>query len=193
MFHNALNRLGKLRGWTVGLLGAVCLVLAACGGQPTATTGIASAWTGKVDGTDAYIALASNGTELMAYVCDSQSVAQWFHGEAGKDKLDLVAGTVDLSSDTATLVATLTLDSASGTVTLADGQAHTFTATKATGDGGLYRSEQSVNNETLIGGWVVLNGGDLRGAQVNLSTGEIQQQLQILDVAKIIGPTIPRY
>ncbi len=193
MFQTQVTAVKQFRYWMLGALAAACLILAACGGQPTASTGIAAAWTGKVDGTDAYIAIASNGTELMAYVCDSQSVAQWFHGEAGKDKLDLVAGTVDLSNETAKLIATLTQDSATGTVTLADGQTHTFTATKATGDGGLYRSEETVNNEQLVGGWVVLNDGQLRGAQLNISTGEIQSQLQVIDAAKLLGPTIPRY
>jgi hypothetical protein len=174
-------------------LSILSVLLTACGGGATASEPLAAAWVGKVEGTEAFIAIASNGTELMAYVCDSQTITQWFHAKTGVDQLDLVAGTVDVSSEGAKLQAQLTQTTATGTVTLADGQAHKFTAAKAEGDAGLYRLEETANNEQLLTGWVVLNDGQLRGMQVNLNTAALQPQTTLNNLAKIIGPTIPQY
>lgn len=192
MYRSQFNHFGQFRVLSLALITTVGLILAACGSKP-ASTGIASGWTGKVDGTDAYIALVTNGTELMAYVCDSQTVAEWFHGKVGEDKLDLVAGTANLTNGHATLVATLTQAAATGTVTLADGQTHSFTAGKSTGDGGLYRLEETQNGDKLVSGWVVLNDGELRGGEINFNANTFQPLTTLNTLAKIIPPTIPMY
>jgi len=200
MLHARWIQFEQFRQVTILAFCALCLLLlSACGSasattQPT-TARLVSAWVGKVEDTDAFIALVSNGTELTAYVCGGP-VSQWFHGQAGVDQLDLVAGTVDLSAGSgAKLQAQLTQETASGSVTLADGQTYAFQATQATGDAGLYRSEETVDNEKSVGGWVVLNDGQLRGyvEQDNLITNKktLLRQTAISDLAKLISPTIP--
>lgn len=168
------------------------LLLAACGGAP-ANDGIASAWAGEIEGTDVFVGIASNGHEVMAYICDGDTISQWFHGEEGIDNLDLNAGTADLSAGGARFQAQLTQETATGTVTLADGQTFNFTAGRASGDAGLYRLEETVNNEQLITGWVVLPSGELRGVQVNMNTQELQPQTNLNNLAKLLDPTIARY
>ena len=197
MLHVRLIHAEQFRRWMVFVMGALCLLLSACGGtqspaQPT-TGAIAAAWVGTVEGTDVFVGMASNGKEVMAYVCDGKTISQWFHGQVGVDRLDLVAGTVDLSVNNAKLQSQLTKDTASGNVTLADGKSFKFQAAKASGDSCLYRLEQTINNEKWVAGWVVLNNGQLRGVNVNLNTNAIQPQTTLNNLAKIIGPTIPQY
>jgi hypothetical protein len=151
----------KLRQWTALVLIVLSLTLGACGGaQPTPETMLSGAWVGKVDGTDAYIAIASNGEEVMAYICDGKTITQWYRGQATTGGLDLAAGSAKLQAQ-------LTVDAANGSITLADGESFNFQATRAAGDAGLYRLEETVDDETWTAGWVVLNDGQLRGLRVS--------------------------
>ncbi|HNC09053.1 MAG TPA: hypothetical protein PLX14_10140 [Anaerolineales bacterium] len=168
----------------------LALFVSACGSSQN-PAGITGSWVGRVDGTDAFIAIASNGSEVLAYICDGQTITQWLHGDAG-DKVDLDTGNIDISADGNSLLAALTVDSASGSITY-NGQTYTFTAERAAGDAGLYRSEETINGENWVGGWVVLNDGQLRGMSVNLNTNSLQPQTTISAVAKIIDASIPRY
>lgn len=145
-----------------GIIGLVVVLamaaLAACGGgaAPKSTH-----YVGKVEGTDAYIGIARNGAGVTAYVCDGQSVATWFKGKANGD------GSIDLTSaDGSKLQGTLSGDTFSGSFTPAGGAAQAYTASKASGDAGLYRLEETADGGTVVGGWVVLADGSLRGAKV---------------------------
>ena len=152
------GKFNKTGVWTIVVLILLSLVLSACdsSSQSEVTTG---SWAGKVEGTDAFIGIASNGKEVIAYVCDGQSISQWFKGQINSNSLEL-------SANGATLRLDLAVDSASGTVTLADGGSFNFTADRASGDAGLYRLDESANGEDFVSGWVVLNDGQLRGLKV---------------------------
>ena len=164
----------------------VSLVLGACGGasQPS-TAAMSGAWVGKVEGTDAFIGIASNGEEAMVYVCDGKTITQWFHGPAGSNGLDLSAGSARLETQLAT-------DSATGSITLADGRAVEFQAARAAGDAGLYRSEETVDAEKWTAGWVVLNDGQLRGLRAS-STGTLEPQSSLKAGAGRIEPDAKPY
>ncbi len=62
-------------------VGALATILVACGddnasgGQATAEEGT---FVGKVEGSDAYIALIANGTELTGFLCDGKQLSTWF-------------------------------------------------------------------------------------------------------------------
>jgi hypothetical protein len=182
--------------WTRGRIApaliAVSAALSACGGggagttptkQATATNQITGAWVGKVQGTDAFVALASNGHEVLAYVCDGKDISQWFHGVAGERYVNLGDGSVRFKQSGAKLDARLQTNVTTGTFTGVDGKRLDFTATRARGDAGLYRLEQTADGRKWVAGWVVLNDGKLRGARVS-STGAFEPETRLSPAAK---------
>lgn len=153
-------------------LGLFSLVLAlvACGGSsptappaPAATTasaagtGIPNSFAGAIPGTDAFIALTTNGGTSLSYVCDSKQIATWFSGPVSGNAIDLSAANGNH------LKATLAATGATGTVTLG-GKDFPFTAPSSGGNGGLFRAEQSANGTNVVGGWIVAADGQQRGA-----------------------------
>lgn len=162
-------RLQRVSLTALGIL-ALSLVLVACGGSsptstpapaPTtaaaATTGIPNSFTGAIPGTDAFIALTTNGATSLSYVCDSKQIATWFSGPVTNNALDLTAANGDH------LKATLAATGATGTVTLG-GKDFPFTAPSSGTNGGLFRAEQSANGMNIIGGWIVTADGQQRGS-----------------------------
>jgi hypothetical protein len=140
-------------------------LLVACGREQTSSSPSGSL-VGTVDGTDAFIALVpqeNNG--LIAYVCDGQTISVWFRGERNGNAVDLAAATG------ARLQASLESDAAAGTVTLADGQTHSFTASLASGEAGLYRAEETLDGNNYVGGWIILNDGSQRGLVNRITDG----------------------
>jgi serine/threonine-protein kinase len=132
------------------------LLLAACGG---AAQPISGSFVGKVDGSDAFIAIVlhTNG-EVTAYVCDSAIISEWFKGSVTGSSLDLT------NASGARLTADLAADSFNGTFTLAGGSALNFSVTEEDQPAGLYRGEDTVDGVDLVAGWIVLPDGDQRGA-----------------------------
>jgi hypothetical protein len=49
-------------------------------------------------------------------------------------------------------------------VTLADGEEHAFSADPAEAPAGLYRAEETIDGEELLGGWIELSNHEERGA-----------------------------
>lgn len=141
------------------------LLLAACGREQTSASPSGSL-VGMVEGTDAFIALVpQENNSLVAYICDGQTISAWFRGERNGNEVDLTA------TSGAQLQANLDGDAAAGTIILADGQSHTFTASLASGEAGLYRAEAAFEGSDYVGGWIVLNDGSQRGAINRISDG----------------------
>jgi len=140
------------------------LALVACGGSsaptntPAASSGaVPNAFVGTVPGTNAFVALTTTNGSSLSYVCDSSQTATWFSGPVTSNAIDLTAANGNH------LKATLGATGASGTLTLA-GKDFPFTAAPASGDAGLFRAEQVVNGQKVIGGWIVNGDGQQRGA-----------------------------
>lgn len=118
---------------------------------------------GAVDGTDAFIAFAMDGSKTLAYVCDGETVAEWYHGPAAtQGPLALVptAPGTDL-----VITAELVGGAVAGSVRLpGDDTDHTFSAQPATGGAGLYRATGEKDGSRYVGGWIQLAGGEQRGA-----------------------------
>jgi hypothetical protein len=138
-------------------LGTFGLLLSACGGlfggPPTGNYG------GKVSGSDAFIAVVARDGHALAYVCDGQTMAEWFSGTLSSD------GTLEVTNkDGAHLHATLTSEHATGTFTPTGGQPLSFTAPPASGDAGLYRGTGTLHGERLVAGWIILSASQQRGA-----------------------------
>ncbi len=76
-----------------------------------------------MEGSDAFVAVVADDSQVLAYVCDSDKLWDYLTGSRTGDTLaaEDVLGEI-------VLTATLTGDAVGGAVTLPDGQSHAFTA-----------------------------------------------------------------
>lgn len=191
-------------GFTLAILCTFTLLLAACRGTPfsqqttsqknaklnlreTATampgaTGSATvgsgqgAYVGQMPSDNTWIGLSSSGSQIVAFVTDgsqghSPTFAQWFKGPVTNGTVDTTA-TGKNGSDR--LQATLSGDTASGTVTMAGGKAIPFTANAVPSSdqtSGLYRSTQTINGQSYVAGWIVVPQGAANGTATPTGTG----------------------
>jgi hypothetical protein len=150
------------------LIVAVVLLLAACGGTassssvthtPTAVPPVSAVlvkgeFVGDA-GRLAGIALSTNGRQVIAYLCDGNAqyltLAEWFKGPVTSTGIDIT------NAHGAHLVATVSTQTITGTVTLKDGRAAAFTARLLSDPGseyGLFRSEETFHGVRYLGGWI---------------------------------------
>jgi hypothetical protein len=137
--------------------------LAACGGSafaPAATSTstvspVAGDFVGVTNNVDS-IALSTNGQQLLAYAYDGTAThtitfSVWFKGAVSYNAVNLTA------ANGSHLVATLTAQAASGTVTLSSGHSFSFTApaVNVTTGAGLYRGEETFAGVRYLGGWII--------------------------------------
>src|SRR5579863_1036030 len=131
MSNIRLSSRWALAFWAV--LFAFTMFLSACGGSasnPAATStstapSVAAEFVGVTDQGDA-IGLSTNGRQLIAYACDGTptngiTFAVWFKGAVSDNAVNLTAKNGEH------LVATLTPQSVTGTVTLTGGTSFSFT------------------------------------------------------------------
>jgi len=137
--------------------------LAAGALRPLAGTAI---YPGTVTGAAALIGITVHGTRARAYVCDGMpgwavTLADWFTGPVRAGTLDAVSG-----QHRVRLAARLGGLTASGTVTLADGQIYRFTAPLAASGGraGVFEGTGRLLGLAYHAGRIVLPGGGQRSA-----------------------------
>ena len=129
---------------------------------------------GKLQGLNASIAIVSDGSGIVAYVCDGagDTISADFSGtmdQAQNGALTLQAddGTIlTINADASTLPALLVADGQiTGSVLTADGQLYGFSTQAAIPPAGLYRAdEQTFADGTVAEGWWVrLNEGTIMG------------------------------
>lgn len=136
-------------------IGMLILVLL---GSAQATTG---SFVGKVQGSEAFIAFVAKDSKVLAYLCDGSKLADWFR--LVHDSSGAVEGR---SSGGVQLQAKIGAQEIKGTVTLADGKALEFSAAPISGEAGLYRTESRIGGTDYLGGWIVDQQGQQRGALV---------------------------
>jgi hypothetical protein len=151
------------------LILALILLLAACGGTAssssvthtpaaapaaTAAAAVKGEFVGDA-GRLAGIALSTNGRQVIAYLCDGNyqevSLAEWFNGPVTSTGIDIT------NAHGAHLVATVSTQAITGTVTLKDGRSAPFTARLLPDPGsgyGLFRSEETFHGVRYLGGWI---------------------------------------
>lgn len=122
-------------------------------------------FTGRVERSDAYIAIAAARNEVLAYVtdgrklvADEKTISEWFRaGRSGNE--------VDAKSDTgASIRAALSRRGATGTVTSAGGSPLQFRAEPTRGDAGLYRAQGTIEGVEMVAGLIALNDGTFRSS-----------------------------
>jgi hypothetical protein len=148
---------GRLRtACGLALLIVLTGLLVGCGttGPKASETASLKTFVGRVQGSSAYIGLITDGDRLSGFVTDGKLNGKWF-------------ATADLSDDKAPLVArdgselgeaTISGDRASGDVNVGL-HSHPFSATVATGKGGLFTAAKRVGENSFEAGWVSLPDG----------------------------------
>jgi hypothetical protein len=142
---------------------------------PGATPNGPAEYAGQIPAENAWIGLSSNGKRAIAFVTDGSqkhapTFAQWFDGPINNGVVDTTA---KAKNGTDRLQATLTNNTATGTVTLANGKSTAFTANAVPSSdqaAGLYRSEQTVKNQRYIAGWILLPAAGATGTATPSAT-----------------------
>jgi hypothetical protein len=121
---------------------------------------------GRTSNADAFIGIVVTGADVMVYVCDGKSLAQWFTGTVQGNQLDLTAANgARLTAEMSRSAGSNNLSAATGTFHDVNGQSLTFSSDTAEGLGkaGLYRGTGTSGSTALTMGVIVLPNGDLRG------------------------------
>jgi hypothetical protein len=145
----------------LALLLLPALALVGCGGDGgQGAGGPETTFVGAAKGTNAYIALVSDGERVAGYVSDGKKLSIWLEDKAISD------GRVNLVSQQGDLLGEVTLSDsvASGNILLG-GASRGIDAVPASDDAGLYRAAKGKPDEkgSVEVGWVVLNDGSQRG------------------------------
>ena len=140
---------------------ALALLAVGCGSSSTSNFSNGSATStrnlvGRVQSTDFFIGLFTDGKRFFAYVCDGIR-AQRFEGDLQADSGSVPDFTV-----------TFQADNARGTVVI-DGTVRTFTAFPAVSPAGLYWASTTIDGTRTFGGWI-LEGGEERGVVSSSTT-----------------------
>ena len=162
--------------------------------SPALPTGPPVTYAGYTTGGAATIAIAVNGGQAIAYLCDGKRVESWLQGSALNGTLSLTGHNGSLTGQVANGVAT-------GTVA-AGGRQWTFRAAVANPPSGLYRSSAEVRGAKIVAGWIVLPDGSQVGLlssgtdtetpapRLDAATGAASLDGAPLDVTRVDGTTL---
>jgi hypothetical protein len=147
---------------TIPLVAALAtLSLTACGQKTerAPATEPLQTFVGKVDGSSSYIGLITDGKRLSGFVTDGGENAKWFATAEldGDGKAPLVQ-----RDGYALGEATVSDETASGEV-LVGLASHSFDASLATGESGLFTAAERNGESSYEAGWVLLPDGSERG------------------------------
>ena len=155
-----------MRRWVCVVVLLAGLVLSAGAGAGTAG---AETYVGRVQDSNAYIAVARDGRKIGGYVCDDGAGSRWIEYAFLKNgTAPLRAGTTGERLGTVRAGAR----SVTGTVKVG-GKTHRFRADLVDDDDvGLHFAVGKQRNRLLVAGWILLPDGTQRGAisQVNMQT-----------------------
>jgi hypothetical protein len=156
------------------LAGLGVVAVAGVGGRsfisPARAQSAGGVFVGKIDGTNAFVGIVTDGEQAEAYVCNGVSFNELFTGtmaDAHDGQLTLVGEDGDLlpiNVDRARLQSLLASGGSLTGAMIVDGNSNPFQADPASGPGALYLSIGTLpDGSTMDGGTIVLNNGDLRG------------------------------
>jgi len=174
-----------MRPWLAALVVAVAIVVSV-GGSDADDVASAATFVGRVEGSDAYIAISKDGRKIGGYLCDGTVVSRWLeYTWLEKGHAPLIAGTtgeelgsVQISGGTAT-----------GVIRVGDRDLP-FLAERvhANGDAGLYFAIAKQEDRLLVGGWILHPDGTQRGAVSRLNMRTLSP-LPVL-AAPTLSPTV---
>jgi hypothetical protein len=158
-----MNAVRRMRHAMPALLGVVLAAScqAASPATPTPSTLTTVQYVAAVPNTGAFAAVATDGTDVLVYVCDGTpagiTVYEWLKGTLAGTDYNATA------ADGSTATGRIANGAATGVVTLANGAPLTFNAPTAVRPAGLYRHEEATADGKQVSGWIVLDNGDVRG------------------------------
>jgi hypothetical protein len=155
-----------MRRWITALVVAAGIVLGAGPGSDDAT---AATFVGRVQGSDAYIAILKDGRKIGGYVCDSGSVSRWIEYSWLRDgRAPLRAGTTGKRLGRVRIAGRR----ATGNIELPGGKRRFAARRIRERDGGLHFAIGKQTNRLLVAGWILHPDGTQRGAvaRVNMQT-----------------------
>ena len=129
-------------------------------GVPLVTGSFVGSAQDEDEATDAFVAIVAaspkergqEGRDVRAYLCDGESITEWFTSRAQGNELDLI------SEDGALFEGILSAEASTGTITLEDERTLTYTAELASGLAGLYdvtiSEEGGVSGTSETGGFL---------------------------------------
>lgn len=124
--------------------------------SPTPVAEPPATYAGYTTGGAATIAIAVDGGQAVAYLCDGKRVESWLQGTAANGALNLTG------SHNGSLTGSYANGVATGAVA-AGGHQWTFTARTVTKPSGLYRASAEVSGARIVAGWIVLADGSQVG------------------------------
>ena len=171
----------RLAGLLVVVLTLWLVVGCAGSQQQQSVPPVAGSFVGEAPDASAFVALVAdlpegggNERQVRAYLCDGQSISDWFVGSVTGNDLNL-------SSDNgAQLKGQLTSDAATGTITDPNSNPISFNAPLATGIGGLYDVKLSPDG--------AVSGTSQTGGQLEGQLGNILKEYDTYPVSGTITP-----
>jgi hypothetical protein len=128
---------------------------------PPLGSGLSVEYVGVVEGTDIYVAVVDHGVGIVdLYFCDGADVIRWLEGSGDPDTGAFAA----TGADGTQAIGTIADGIATGTFTLAGGEAQAFTAEKAALPAGLYARIVNVDGQPFVVRTIVLPDQTARGA-----------------------------
>ena len=202
MRSNTMSRRGRIL-LVVGAAAVALLGLTGCGSgdpeesAPPPAAATSRSYVGRAAGSEALVAVVTDGARVLAYVCDGMpgapsgtapTIQAWFNGPSDGISVDVTqpAGRLQLE---------LTDAAMTGTVTLAGGRTLAVNGRAATGDAGLYRAETpGPGGAPAVAGWILAADGTQRGGvggslttsgTTLLNTSQLSFSFQSLATARI--------
>ena len=158
-----MRNLKRSTGLFLALFLALTMLLAACGSTPSSATPTPVKGEFVEELNLGGFALSTDGQQVIAYLCDGTpvhlSLAEWFKGTVTNNTIDIT------NAHGSHLVAALTPQAVTGTITLKDGRSSALTARLIPNPGsdyGLVRSEQTLGGVRYLGGWILPPAGFAR-------------------------------
>jgi hypothetical protein len=156
-----------MKSWLAALGVGVVIVMSAGSAGADDVAG-AETFVGRVEGSDAYIAISKDGRKIGGYLCDDGSVSRWLsYTWLEKGHAPLVAGTTGEDVGFVEIAGS----KAAGVIRVGD-QDLNFRAerVRAGEDAGLYFAIAKQRNRLLVAGWILHPDGTQRGAVSRLDT-----------------------
>ncbi len=194
------SRQRQLRGAIIVLAVAALSLAASCGDGgdgDKVDPGPLKTYVAPIEGTDAQLALITDGNRVAGYVADGKSVSTWF----ATDELDDGKATLATRDGFELGEVEISDDSASGEISLAHqllsfDENIPFEADLAEGKAGLYVAAEKEGADSFEAGWVVLPDGSEVGNVDTFIDGEFKtEEAPKLKAAVNIppfGPQSPR-
>jgi hypothetical protein len=111
----------------------------------------------RVQGSRAVVAMTVKGSDVIAYVCDGHKLEAWLRGKIYPE------GLVRLQGKKGILTGSVVGDAVVGAASLSRKNVMGFRAPVVRPPSGLYRASATVRGAQVVGGWIVLPGGDQVG------------------------------